>query len=275
MPAQGGVHDRMPNGKATGPRVFLALLALLSVCALSLAVPRASAVSTQGNVAVTVTPSVVSEPASYNIGRFRTANGETVTGYTLTFPADTDASAVTSPGVGDVVTVAADNRTVTVVFGTPIPQRTTFYLDLSGVIGPSTAGTYSIASVTFTRQGAGSQTIDTSARTYTIAPPPYLYMTITTPDPGQSVDFGTIDVDVTTPGESVTVDVDSGAPYSISRSVAGDVAAMGLAVTGAASGTGLPAGPSTYVDSYTATPPWTTPADTALTAVVTYTVVQD
>jgi len=116
-----GRRDRTPRA------VLAALLALaLAVSAPVLDPPSAEAVTVRGNFAVTVTPNTAYSVASYTLGGFRTGNGETVTGYTLTFPSDTDASGATSPGAGDVVTVAADNRTVTVMLCTPVAPRTTF-----------------------------------------------------------------------------------------------------------------------------------------------------
>lgn len=228
----------------------------------------------RGNFAVTVAPGTVASPASYSLGGFRTGNGETVTGYTLTFPADTNASGATSPGAGDVVTVAADNRTVTVVLGTPIAQRTNFSIQLNNVVNPTTAGTYSIASVTFTRQGTTNQTVNISGSTYTITPAPYLSMTITTPDdPGLLVDFGDIDPGITTAAKQVTVQVVSSANYTITRTLGGSATALGLDVTGTATGPKL-AGTDTWTDVYALTPLWTTDPEITLTATVVYTVTQ-
>lgn len=254
--------------------VFAAVLALaLALSAPILDPPSAEAVTVRGNFEVTVIPNTAYSAASYTLGGFRTGNGETVTGYTLMFPGDTDASGVTSPGAGDVVTVAADNRTVTVVLGTPVAPRTTFSIQLDNVRNPSTAGTYAIASVTFARQGTTDQTIDISTDTYTIVAAPYLSMTITTPDPGQTVDFGSIDPGVPTAAKQVTVAVTSSAGYTITRALGGSATALGLNVTGTATGT-KPAGTRTWTDDYVLTPPWTTDPEVALTATVVYTVTQ-
>lgn len=255
--------------------VLAALLALmLAMSAPLLDPPSAGAVTARGNFAVTVTPNTTYSAASYSLGGFRTGNGETVTGYTLTFPSDTDASGVTSPGAGDVVTVAADNRTVTVVLGTPIGQRTNFSIQFDNVVNPTTAGTYTIASVTFTRQGTTNQTVNIGGSTYTIAAAPYLSMTITTPDdPGLLVDFGDIDPGVTTATKQVTVAVTSSAGYTITRTIGGSATALGLNVSGTATGTKL-AGTGIWTDDYVLTPPWTTDPETTLTATVVYTVTQ-
>ena len=75
--------------------------------------PRAFAVVASGQVSVTPTPDSTRAAATYVIARFRVPNGETVTGYTVTFPVDTYARDATSPNAS--VSVAPDDRTVTVI----------------------------------------------------------------------------------------------------------------------------------------------------------------
>jgi hypothetical protein len=160
-----------------------------------------------------------------------------------------------------------------VVLGTAVPQRTNFSIQLGNVVNPSTAGTYSIASVTFTRQGTTNQTVNISGETYAIATAPYLSMTIETPDAGQAVDFGNVDPGVTVSGKQVRVTVTSSAAYTMSRSVGGAATQLGLSVTGGVSGPGA-AGTATYTDNYAITPLWTTDPEVPLTATVIYTVTQ-
>jgi hypothetical protein len=241
--------------------------------ALCPAAPAANAVGLSGNFSLTVAPTTAASYASYTFNSFRVQNKETVTGYTLTFPADTDASGATPGNPADTLTVAADNRTVTVVLGTPVAGPVSLPVTINNVRNPTTAGTYSIASVTFTRQGTTSQSVNISTTTYTIAPAPYISMTITTPDPGQIVDFGTIDPGVATAAKQVQVTVTSSAAYTITRSYGGSSAALGLVVTEGASGT-QSAGTLSWTDDYTLTPPWTTDPEVILTATVTYTVTQ-
>jgi len=251
-----------------------ALLAVVVLCAVLLGPETALAVNARGNHSVTVTPDTTMSLATYTLSDYRTGNGETVLGYTLTFPADTDASGATSSGAGDTVSVAADNRTATVMLGTPIAERTTFSIELGNVRNPSAAGDYTVTQVIFHRpNGDQTVTLTTQQGTYTITAGPYLSMTITTPDDGQSVDFGSIDPDVTTAAKIVTVQVTSSAAYTITRTIGGDAALLGLDVTGTASGAGA-AGTATYADDYTLTPPWTTEPDVPLVAAVTYTVTQ-
>ena len=237
----------------------------------------ATAVTARGNLPVTVTPDTTMSYATYTLGSFRTRNGETVTGYTLTFPPDTETSSATSPGAGDSVTVAADGRTVTVTLGATIPQQTNFSIVIDNVRNPSAAGAYSIASVTF-HLTAGDQTVDLGGKgAYTITPAPFLSMTITTPDDCQSVDFGSIDPGVTTNGKNVTLEITSSAQYTITRSVGGANGLLGLSVSGVPVNVLQPAAaatPATFTDTFTLTPPWTTDPEVPLVANITYTVTQ-
>ena len=262
-------HRTAPQG-----RILQVLLAALLLCALAPSAPTAHAVSLPGNFAITVTPNTTMQYATYAFSGFRIQNKETVTGYTFTFPAGTDASLATPGNPADTLTVAADNRTVTVVLGTPVPGPATMPVTIGNVRNPSTAGTYSIPSVTFTRQGAANQTLNTSGATYTIGAAPYISMTITTPDdPGLLVDFGSIDPGVTTATKQVSIQVTSSANYTITRTIGGSSALLGLVVTGTATGAKT-AGTATWLDDYLLTPPWTTDPDVTLTATVVYTVTQ-
>ena len=272
---EGGMSLRLTSGAHVALRIGLAVT---MVCAFAARAPEAYAVVARGNLAVTVAPNTVLSTATYTIGSFRTGNNDSVTGYTLTFQADTDASGATSPGVGDLVSVSPDGLTVAVTLGTPIGERTTFGIVLGNIVNPSVAGTYAIGSVTFHRP-AGDQTVTLGTNgQYTIADAPYVSMTITTPDPGQSLDFGLVDPGETTLPKVVSVEVMSSAAYTVTRTVTGDGALLGLEVNGSATlaglvGTGL-AGTTTFADQYTVTPPWTTDPEAQLAASITYTVTQ-
>jgi len=237
--------------------------------------PPASAVSMPGAASVTVTPDYAGAAATYEIARFRVSNGETVTGYTLTFPVGTDASGAASPG--NTVTVGGDGRTVTVTYGTPIvgPQNNVSLI-INNVRNPLLAGSYSITQVIFHRT-AGDQTLTLgTGGAYTIAPAPYLMMTITTPDGDQSVEFGAIDPGATTGGKNVRLQITSSAQYTITRAVTGG-GSLGLEVSGVPVGTPQPATvatPATFTDTFTLTPPWTTDPGVPLVATVVYTVTQ-
>lgn len=251
-----------------------ALLVLAAACVLTASVHLAHAVTTSGGFSITAMPSSAGSTATYRLGRFRVPNKESVLGYTLTFPSGFDASAATSPGTGDVVTVSADGLTVTVMLGTPVTGPAQMMLTLENVVNPSTAGDYPLTAVIFHRQGAADEVLTLTGEAVDITPPPYLSMTITTPDASQTVDFGVIAPEVTTAAETVSIAIDSGVTYDLTRSVTGQTVEMGLSVTGTGAGMNLPAGPSTYIDQYTAMAPWTSDPDVLYTATVTYTVVQ-
>lgn len=262
------MRDRRKEQTSTR-RVVLALLVLGLVLGVA---PTASAVSAQGKVSIQLSVPGAMQPSTYTIGRFRTANRETVTGYTITFPSDTVVAGVTSPG--NTVQYLG-GTTVRVTLGTAIAGNTTFSIVLDNVVNPTTPGTYTITQAIFHRGAGGDQTVTWPANqgTYTILASPYLIMTITTPDPDQSVEFGAIDPGVSTAPRQVLVDVTSSAPFTITRTLGGDTTAIGLNVTGTANGTG-PAGASSFADELTLTPPWTTDPGTPLVATITYTVVQ-
>lgn len=271
----------MPH-RSHAPRTVqpLTLLAAIVLAALVVA-SSASAVSTVGRVTVTATPAIVATPATYVIGMTRTEKDEWITGYTVTFPAGTDVSHAVA-GSGDT-TSSPDGRTLTVTFATAnrIPPRTnSITLTLTGVVNPSLAGTYQITGVTFHTLVGGAPVDDVVVFTkgqgaYTITPPPYLTMTIATQDGTQTLDFGAVEPGVTSAAKTVSVTVDSGSIYDLTRQVVDVEGPIGLGVSGNAQGTGLPAGtPTTFTDSYTVTPPWTTAPEVPLNALVTYTVVQ-
>jgi hypothetical protein len=68
------------------------------------------------------------------------------------------------------------------------------------------------------------------------------------------------------------VTVQSSGIYSLSSSISGDNALMGLTVGGAANGI-KPRGTATYFDSYQINPPWSTDPQVPLHASVMYTAI--
>lgn len=248
----------------------------LGLFVLVLALPASvHAVRVQGQPAVTVTPETAgSSGAVYSFSTYRTDAKENVTACQITFPVGTNvagATALDPPG-----TVVVTGRIVRITFTNPvIPAKERFSVDIGGIINPP-AGTYNAGNVTFwTTDLNGVPTGTTLLPTgdYTITGN-YLSVSITTPHAGQSVDFGSINPGVTTAPLQVTVQVTSTLSYTITRAISGNVAQMGLVVTGGATGT-KPAGTDvSWVDGYTLTPPWTTDPSVPLTATVLYTVTQ-
>ncbi len=262
---------RLRTSVATGAVVAVVLCSLLFG---DLTAPRnALGVSASGKPSTVVTPATAGSAAQYVFARFRTANRENVTGCAITFPAGTNVTGAVA--VNPAGTVVVSGQTVTITFTNPvIPERVTFDVTIGGIVNP-VAGTYNAGNITLfwvnTQTNAtGSTALATANYTITTS---YLSMTITTPAVGQTVDFGSIDPGVTTPAQTVTVQVDSSAPYTLSRTPGGDAALLGLNITGPATGL-KPQGIGTFSDAYTLTPPWTTDPSVPLTATVLYTAIQ-
>jgi hypothetical protein len=190
----------------------------------------------------------------------------------VTFPTGT--TVPVAPPVGSVTiggvaarTIAVSGRQVTLTLAAAqtIVGGSTFNVVFGtafGLVNPA-AGTYTLTASTSAETGTGT------SPGYLIGSVPYLTMTIDT----ASVDFGAVDPGVTSTPRSVSVTVDSSAAFTITRALSGDVALLGLVVSGAANGA-KPAGLAAYADSYSITPPWTTDPDVPLLAQVQYTAVQ-
>lgn len=212
---------------------------------------------------------------TYTFGTYTNGNGEMLTGISVTFPPGTDVSGALAAQPAGTVTVTG--QTVTVTFTTPVPRGATYTLGIGGITNPTTPGTYNVGTITFYPANPANNNPRTPQNhptaDYVIATPE-LTLTITTPDSGMTVDFGAVDPETTTPTKTVTVTVTSSAPYTITRTVSGDAAAMGLTITGDATGS-KPAGTATFSDAYRLAPPITTEAGVPLSAQVSYTVVHD
>lgn len=249
-------------------RLYYGALALAAVLVFALT-PSARAVNTQGKVSVTPSMTGTLETADYTISRFRTANRETLNGFTLTFPSGVDVSGATSPGAGDIVTITGN--TVRVDFGTPIGQRTNFTLTIGNVVNPQTAGTYRFDEIVF-HEAAGDQTLTLAANegTFDIVASPFLSLSLTTSDGGTSLDFGDIVPEGTYPNKTVTVSVLSSAPYLLSRDLLGDALEMGLSAAGVPLGS-QPAGSAVFTDTLSVAPDWASPPGN-YAATVSYTV---
>ena len=261
-----------------------ALLALLPgvlvVCALHVDVARAVN-------AVTPTTTLSSYSAgtpgvTYTFSGYTVANGEMATGAIVTFPAGTNVAGATL--LSPTGTLSVSGQSVTITFAPNIMKGNRVVIGLGGITNPSAQGTYAVGDAThpgtITFQTANPNNNQARAPqyitspSYTIGPPPYLTMTITTPDAGQTVDFGAIDPGVTTPAKQVTVTVSSSAAYTISRAYGGSAAQLGLTVNGTATGTKTAGDNQVWTDDYQLTPLWTTDPEVPLTATVVYTVTQ-
>jgi hypothetical protein len=261
----------------TRKRVRVATLCAAAVV-VAVAVPQALAVTVQAGPTTTLSSyNAAATGVVYTFAQYRTGINERVTGWAFTFPAGTNVSGAISSGRAG--TVAVNGQTVRVTFTTPIARSTNFSVALGGIGNPVIPGTYNSppATITFytTNQSGGNPTTSSAATAaYTIvAAPGYISMTITTPGTPQTVAFGSIDPGTTSAPASVQVAVTSSGPYTISRTLGGATALMGLSVAGSATGA-KPAGAGTYTDTYTINIPWTTDPGVALAATVQYTVTQ-
>lgn len=191
----------------------------------------------------------------------------------VTFPASTTVPATPPTGsvtIDDVAAsaIATSGRQVTLTLAAAqtLAAGTSFNVVFGtgfGLVNPS-GGTYTLTVRTSAENGPGT------SPGYSIVVLPYLTMTVDS----TNVAFGPVDPGVTSTPRAVNVTVNSSASFTISRALSGDVARLGLVVTGAASGGLKPAGLATYADSYSITPPWTTDPGVALLAQVQYTAVQ-
>lgn len=252
----------------------LAIVATICLCVARMigAPASAHAVNVQTGPTTTASPNVEYVISTWTWARYRTLGNESVLGFTVTLPAGTDASGATSVGRPGTVTVSG--TTVTVAFTTPIPRNTSFSVSIGGILNPP-AGTYPAGTITFRvgdRNGNNptSQTLPTGPVTITPGQG-FLSLTITTPNDGQSIQFGAID-----PGESasaqVQIRIESSAPYEITRTLDGAAPLLNLTAVGVPEGP-QPPGIAAFADTVSIIPPWTTDPG-AVTSTLVYTVVQ-
>ena len=270
------------TGKARLTALFASAIAVACVVTLAgAAVPQtAAAVDTNGKPSVQVNPTGTGQVAQYTIGRFKSSKSEYVVALSMTFPAGTNISGADITSQAGTVTVSGQTLTVQLQMPTPIDPASRFTIVLDGIVNPFTPGTYNIPEITFqTSALAGGTNPSTSVVTlgangnYAITAAPFISMTITTPDAGQSVVFGAVDPGVTTPGANVSLSVNSSLPFTITRAISGNQAQLGLTVAGTATGA-KPAGSAIFDDVFRLLPPWTTAPQVALAASVVYTVTQ-
>lgn len=262
--------------------VRLMVLGLVVICLTS---PAVAAVVEVPTATTTLTNTLAGQPGvTYTFGMYQEALNRLVVGVDVTFPVGTDLTvASVSPTVG---TWTRSGQTISITFPAPVPTLTPFAISIDNITNRTDSGTFSDIQLVFhTTNNGGKQALTNTltAAAYTIAPAPYISMTITTPDDGQSVDFGAIDPGVTTDPKTVTLGVLSSAQFTITRSVAdpgGAIAKLGMVSTWAPVGTlgtlrpAAPAAAALFTDTFTLTPPWTTDPEQLLTVSVTYTVVQ-
>ena len=261
-----------PNG--TTYRCTLWIVACAAVLVLLAQPQSAHGIASNNRHQVIATPAGAGTYATYVIGPYDVANGETITKVAVTFPAACNVSAAQPVDSGDSVTVSG--QTVTVTFGTPHAAGSRFTFRIGNIRNPTTAGKFTLANpVVFTRSNGTTVNVNLLGKRgqFTIFTSPYLVVTIETPDDTQTVDFGSVDPGTAAPSRTVTVTVDSSLAFTISRSLTGDVALMGLTVSALPAAVQT-AGVRTYSCVYGLTPPWTTDPAVPLQAGTQYTVTQ-
>ena len=252
---------------------MIGVVACATVLALLVLPQSAGAITANNKHQVLPTPAGAGQYATYGIGPYDVANGETITKVAIAFPAGCNVSAAHPVDAGDTVTVSG--QTVTLTFGTPKTAGTRFSFRVRNVRNPLTGGKYSLEDPTFTRSTGTTVNVSLVGKRaqFTIFTSPYLVLTIETPDDPQTVDFGNVDPGVAAGPQTVLLTVDSSLGFTISRTLSGDVALMGLTVSTLPAAV-QPSGVQTYSSVYGLMPPWTTSPNTPLSADVQYTVTQ-
>ncbi len=264
---------RVPMARAS--RRYVAVLLSATMLALGALMPgSAPAINIQQGPSTVASPDVEYETATWTWSRYRTLGNENVAGFEVTFPPGTDVSGAFSAGRPGTVVVSG--TTVRVTFDTRIGRNTNFSVSVGGVVNPP-AATYPASQITFyttDRNGnnPATQTLATGAVTIVPGPASFLRLTISTPDSGQTIDFGAIDPGATS-SATVIIEVESSAPYQLARTIDGSGSLMGLTASGLPAAVQA-AGTGTFSDVLTVHPPWTTDPGVSLTASVTYTAVQ-
>ncbi len=138
----------------------------------------------------------------------------------------------------------------------------------------SAAAYASAVSQTYTGTGSPFSTASGSV-TVTATVNPLINLTIVAPDATQTVNFGAVDPGVTVGGKTVTLSVSSNRGFSLTKTVTGASAALGLVTSLPNSGPGvnLKGLNTPFTDNYSITPPFTTDPG-VYNAFVQYTVTQ-
>ncbi|MDO9556639.1 MAG: hypothetical protein Q7J82_03550 [Coriobacteriia bacterium] len=254
-------------------RVRSGILAVLVLCLLASVSPLAYAVVASAGPTTTLSSYYAgATDVTYEFGTFAMEAGETLFMIEFTFTGDANVTAATL--LEPAGTLSVSGQTVSIAVSPTLPPSTEFVVRIGGVTNPTTPGDYPLngpyTRISFSYKNAKLQTKTDSILIahYTITEAPFLTMTIPTAD----IDFGTVEPDAAVPygPGTIQVDVTSNYGYTLTRETTGDVASLGLVITGDAAGS-KNAGTSSYYDAVTILPDWNTPAGVPLVATVTYT----
>ena len=218
------------------------------------------------NPAVTLSDSSTGTTGvTYTFGGYNLGGNKYCSGVTVVFPPGTAFDTLSCTPSG---TVAVDGQTVTLSFDPADLPYKKITFTITGVTNPP-SGSYN-ATVIFDlidKQG-GQSTVTVTTPAYSV-----IDRVLTVSLSSASLYFD-LTPEVAAPSQTVTVYVTSSHNYTVTRTISGDDALIGLTVTGAAAGP-YAAGTAALMDTYSASVPWTTQGDATYTATVTYTVVQN
>ncbi len=258
--------------RRTSVRVLLSALIAAAILAAPL---TAYAVKTFTPAVALSDSTALATGVSYTFTGFRVAPNQTVTSMTIKFATNTSTvtAGTTSSPQGTVSVL--DGRTVKVTFSPALDEKNSdIVLVLNGVTNPTSAGTYSVEGISFSvindkpSPWTDTEVISTtSLPSYTVTPAATLSLTIS-----GDVDLGALDVDQTSPTETITVNVVTDATqYTITRTVTDDNPGWTMSLSGTYPVSGAAPG-ATYQDVLSVTPGWDASPDVPFTASVTYTV---
>lgn len=219
----------------------------------------------------TLTNNVAGQPSTYTFSEYTMPGNRQLLSAEITFPTGTILTGVTPATPG--TTLDVNGQTVRVTWDPRLLQDSIFSIAIGGIVNPP-AGTYALGDIHFVTTNPGGRQEQSQyhpAGGFTIVAAPLLSLTVTTPDGGSTVDFGDVVPEGAYPPEDVGVTVTATAPYTLTRSVTGQTAEIGMSVAGIPVGN-HPAGTHTYSDALSIAPAWTTdPGD--YTAEVSYSLV--
>lgn len=202
---------------------------------------------------------------TYAFGEYNLGGNNYCSSATVVFPPGTTFGTLSCTPAG---TATVDGQTVTLSFDPANLPCKKITFTITGVTNPP-SGSYNATVTLSLIDSKGAQS------TATVTTPAYSVIdrVLTVSLSSTSLYFD-LTPEVAAPPQTVTVYVTSSHDYTVTRTIGGDDALIGLTVTGAAAGA-YAAGTAALTDTYSASVPWTTQGDATYAATVTYTVVQN
>lgn len=239
------------------PSKRVGILSAALVALLVFAGPALLRAITYTGPTTTLTNNVAGQPSTYTFSEYTMQGNRQLLYAEITFPTGTVLTGVTPATPG--TTLSVSGRTVRVTYDPRLPQDSVFAIAIGGVVNPP-AGTYTPEDIHFRTTNPGGQQQQSEyhpAGNFTIVATPILSLTVTTPGGGSTIDFGSVAPEGIYPAQNVGVTVTASAPYTLTRSVTGQTAEIGMSVAGVPVGN-HGAGTHNYTDALSIAPPWTT-----------------